>query len=272
MTHLRFVAASLVIAVAGLAACGGGDDEQEIRDVIERAVTTRDVKVECEETVTDGFVRRIYGDVAQCRRAERPEPDEEEADDVRVSNVKIDGDSATARVRLIGGDTDGARGTLELRKADGAWRVDDLGVDLLRSTVDRGLRNSGEGSLRRPAVQRCARSAFTSLSDRELRRVAYLAISEREGSEEALTSMLAPCLAIPGSAEGGGRISFLRERFEEGVERSLRRRGRSRAAVDCIKRRLRSTISDDEIAAAVRRGAAGASMRRKERAALRACR
>lgn len=270
------IAVLLLLAAMALASCGddGGDDEKEIADVIKRAVTTTDVKVECEETVTDDFVQRIYGDAAQCRKAERPEPGEDEADDARVSKVKVDGDSATARVVFVGGDTDGASGSLELRKEDGDWRVDDLGVDLLRSTVNTGLDSESqeEPALRRPAVRSCAKKAFADLSDDELKRVAYAAISEREGGNAELGRLLAPCLAASGSGSGAGDVSFLREKFEEGVTRSLRRRGASQATIDCIVRRLRTTISDEQIAAAAARRQANARLRRLGEAAARSCR
>ena len=258
----------------GLAACGGdgGSDEDEIADVLKRAVTTKDVKVECEETVTDDLVDRIYGDVAQCRRAERPEPDDDEPEDVRVSDVRVDGDSATARVRFVGGDTDGARGVLELRKQNGDWRVDDLGTDLLRSTVDRGLSSGVQDNeaLGRPAVRRCVRNEFADLADAELRRVAYAAISERAGSEAVLARVIGPCLSIAGSGRSGG-TSFLRENFERGVRRNLRGRGLSRSRIDCIVRRLRSSVSDRQIIAATRGGRASGLVQRAGRAAGRAC-
>jgi hypothetical protein len=151
-------------------------------------------------------------------------------------------------VRLTGGAIDGVTGTLELRKQGGRWKVDDLGAGLLRGLMVRGLQRESRNArlLRQPVIKRCVRTAFDDLSDDELKRVAYLALSEREGSSKEVAKVMLPCLLRPGSGKGERR-SYLRDRFEEGI----RRRGRAdrlpRTTVDCIVRRLRSSVTNAEL-------------------------
>ena len=107
---------------------------------------------------TKSFVTRVYGSPAQCRAAERPSGDQPPTG-ASTSDVKIDGDSATIKVRINGGDSDGASGTIDLRKVSGDWRVDDLGVDFLRSQVRAGFANASGGDddqpLSDPKIRDC---------------------------------------------------------------------------------------------------------------------
>jgi len=230
--------ATAIVAVIGLVACGGDsakDEEPAVKRAVEQAVTTKDAKRKCEELSTESFVKRVYGDLAQCRRAES-ETDDPPPTGATVSAVEVEGDSATVKVRLAGGDTDGASGTLELRKESGAWRIDDLGVDFLRSTP----------ALRDPKVRECTREAFLRLSDSELRRVAYMAIADADEATEEIGKLLTPCL----TADSGGSdsVSTLRKLFESGVAQKARSEGiASPSAIACVNKGLRSTISDEEI-------------------------
>lgn len=264
-------------AALGLASCGGGSDssaEKDITGVVKRAVVSKNPKVTCEEVTTKGFIRRVYGDVAQCLKAEKPKPDDHPPTGVRVSNVKVDGDRATATVREQGGDTDGATGTIELRKEDGDWRIDDLGVDYLRSQVETGLGSGNQDAVfRDPRVRRCTSKALTDLPDRDLKRVAYASISERPGSELEVTRVITPCLSVAGSGTGSGSASLLREKFEEGIARGLRKDGVSQATIGCINRELRSSISEQEIQqTATSGGKTGPKLTQKVAAAITSCR
>lgn len=245
-----------VFAALGLLACGGGgDDEQAIKRAVTQAITTKDAALKCDRLATTSFVTRVYGNPAQCRTAERPSTGDEPPTGANVSGVKIDGDSATAKLRVSGGDSDGASGTIELRKVSGDWRVDDLGVDFLRSQVRTGLANSSDDDdepFADPKVRDCASKAFLRLDDPQLRRIAYMAIAETDAGKTQLGKLLAPCLSKPSSA---GNVSFLRRRFESGITSSARKDGMSQRTIDCINRQLRSSISDEEISKLALNGA-----------------
>lgn len=275
------VMAAAAVGVAGCgSSAGNGDaagadskDTEAISRVIKDAVVSSDVEVQCVKTITKDFLQRVYGDIAQCRKAEQPDKTDKKPTDAKTSAVKVDGQLATARVRFIGGDADGTQGGIELRKQDGQWRVDDLGVDLLRSQVQESLNNGGAQdaeALRLPVVRDCTKKAFDGLADDELKRIAYLAIAERKESDGELAKVILPCLSKKGSGSGPGDASFLREKFEMGIERSARKDGVPQASIDCILKQLRSTISDGDIA-----GAAGGQttpkLKSEVAAAVRGC-
>lgn len=236
-------------AGSGAASRTAAGDVREIKRVVERFVLAKDADVGCREVTTRDLVQRIFGDVPQCVRASRSEKGDKPATGVRTSDVEVDGDSATARIQIIGGDTDGSTGRLELRRQGRRWLVDDLGVDLLRSLIIRGLEKESQkdAELRRPGVSRCVQKAFDDLSDDELKRIAYMTISERKGSQEEAVKIVLPCLARPGSGSGGRR-SLLRDQFEKGIRREAREEDLPEAVIACILRRLRSSVTDKELA------------------------
>jgi len=241
------------LAALVLSACGGGDDEQPvIKRAVVQAITTKNAATRCEKLSTTSFVARVYGDLAQCKKAEQPDAGDKRGTGAKVSDVKVDGDAATAGVRISGGDNDGAAGTLNLRKQDGDWRIDDLGVDLLRSEVRAGFANADEPPLNDPKLQACATKALAKLPDGELRRVAYLAISETTAGKAEFSKLLVPCLSISG---GAGGTSFVRSKFEAGIASKARTEGMSESSIGCINGELRSSISDAEIGRLATNGA-----------------
>ena len=255
---------------AGSAA--GGEDAQRIAAVVKLGATTKDVKAKCEDAVTDKFVKTVYGDLAGCRKAEAPKPNDDPPKDVTVSNTRVDGDTGTVDVKFVGGDSDGASGTITVAKVGDDWKVDDLGVDLLRSQLTIGI----EGSLAKDVpqfkdkkVRACFTDALDKLSDAEFKTFAYAAIADRPQAQQQLAQALTSCLAqVPG--EGGGGISFLRQKFEEGIEKSIKRDGGSQQTVDCIKRQLRRLISDKEIQG-LTSGKATKSLTQKTAVAISTC-
>lgn len=230
----------------------GSGDVREIRNVVRRFILSQSPRLECRVLTTRDLIQRIFGDVPQCLRAARPDKDDKPSKDVRIPDVRVEPGSATARIRLVGGDADGSTGTLELRKERGRWLVDDFGVDLLRSLLVKGVESEAkeDETLRRPAVRRCVLKAFDDLSDDELKRVAYASISKREGSEDEVVELMLPCLRQPGR---DGR-TVLRDQFEEGIAKSAREDDVPRATIDCILRRLRRSVTDRQLARLATRG------------------
>jgi ABC-type glycerol-3-phosphate transport system substrate-binding protein len=120
-----------VLALAlGLAACGSSEsDEDKIIDVIETSATSSDPS-NCTELQTTTFNEQNTqesGDAATkgCEK-EAKEDDEETAESVEVSEVKVDGDTATATAALTGGDLDAQTVELELVKDGDDWKLNEI--------------------------------------------------------------------------------------------------------------------------------------------------
>lgn len=269
-------------AALALAAAGCGDDEdtsandrEEIAAVVEKALTTTDPKVKCEEVVTKGFVSTVYGDLATCTKAETAKAgeDDEKATGATTSGVKIDGETATATVTVEGGDTAGATGQLSFEQEDGAWKVSELGLTFLRSQLDKGLANSADEAdspFADAKVRQCVSEGFAGLDEAEFRKLAYASIRDEE-PDAKFVEIITTCATNSSDAtdsddaagdddttsttEAGAEPSLLRRQFEEGIRESAQKDGATAAQIDCVVKKLRTTISDDDIVEQVKRGA-----------------
>lgn len=188
MRPCSFIPAILSVLALGVAACGDGGEgaggKTEIARDIKLAFTTQDEKVSCRHLATKSFVKRFYGDMAQCLEISRPEADDKPPTDVPVSNITVDGDTAKARVQFVGGDDDGAAGTVQVRKEGDRWRIDDLGSDLLRPKLEpqlvRGVENT---RFDKPVIRACVKKRLSDLPDDRFQRIAY-GVGHRRGSAD----------------------------------------------------------------------------------------
>src|SRR5688500_8759981 len=121
-------------SVLVLAACGSDDssddsseDEDQITEAIEFSATSGDPAA-CTEAQTANFTQQTSGGpgqsaeeaVASCKKQAADTP----ADEVEVSNIEIDGDSATADAAVTGNLFDGQTLDLALVKEGDAWKLD----------------------------------------------------------------------------------------------------------------------------------------------------
>jgi len=122
---------ALLLALAlGLAACGGGEsDEDKITTTIENAATSTDPAV-CGETQTLAFMEQTSGGSsgkeAEKECEEETKSGEGQPDSVSVSNVKVDGENATADAAFKGGIFDAQTLEVALVEEDGDWKLDEL--------------------------------------------------------------------------------------------------------------------------------------------------
>lgn len=124
---LMAVASGLCLLLP-LGACGDDDsasqqDEDDVTAAIERSVTSGDPKA-CVDAQTQQFTEQTTGDkggkaVEQCK-----EDAEDSADKVEVSNLEIDGDSASADVAITGSFFGGQEIAVNLVKDNDTWKLD----------------------------------------------------------------------------------------------------------------------------------------------------
>ena len=122
LTPLSLIALSLA-----LVACGGDSDEDQVTETIETSVKSSD-PADCTELATQAFVEQTEFEQGEAAVKSCQESASETADDpdsVEISEVKVDGDRATAAVAFTGGTFDGQ--TLDLSLVDdGSWKLDSI--------------------------------------------------------------------------------------------------------------------------------------------------
>ena len=120
---------ALLALVFGLAACGGGEsDEDKVVDVIETSVTSSD-PADCKELATQAFLEQTQfeqGAAAVESCEESAEDTSDDPDSVDVSEVEVDGSAAAADVAFTGGSFDGQTLALALVEEDGDWKMDEV--------------------------------------------------------------------------------------------------------------------------------------------------
>jgi ABC-type glycerol-3-phosphate transport system substrate-binding protein len=128
--HLLLMPAAVLALVFGLVACGGSDesDEDKVVETVETAATSNDPAV-CDETQTLAFIEQTTGSNGkeaekQCEK--EAEGGESQPDSVEVSEVEVDGQSATANAKFKGGNLDAQTLEIGLIEEDGDWKLDEL--------------------------------------------------------------------------------------------------------------------------------------------------
>jgi hypothetical protein len=115
-------------AEAGLEVCAEELSEEAasaVEESIQRAGTSNDPEIVCDELATEFFLEAQFGGREQCEREQRSaEPPEaiEVADPTGIDEV-----TASADITLRGGDSDGLQARIHLAYEDGIWKVDELG-------------------------------------------------------------------------------------------------------------------------------------------------
>lgn len=126
--YLALGAALLAMVFVGVG-CGSddggssGDPEAEVTSVVEESVAFQDPATICEENFTEKALEENYdGKDREELVADCSEDDPGTLTDIEVSGVKVDGETATAKVS---GKQDGEAGnfTVELLDEDG-WKID----------------------------------------------------------------------------------------------------------------------------------------------------
>lgn len=125
----QFALTALVTAVSvGVPGCGSDNsaDEDAITEVIEYATTSGDPAV-CTDAQTQAFTDQTNegsgtAAIKSCERDAKDTP----ADEVEVSNIEVDGGSATAEIAVTGGSFDGQTLGVGLVKDGDEWKLDEF--------------------------------------------------------------------------------------------------------------------------------------------------
>ncbi|MGI8944997.1 MAG: hypothetical protein ACR2GL_01990 [Thermoleophilaceae bacterium] len=210
-------------------------DRRAIRRLLVRLFKTDDPRVTCEESLTPELLGRIYSGAAQCRKIQA-EDDGEKSNPpkrIEVTRIRTSGEEATAHIRAIGGDVDGVRGTVALRRDGDGWRADDLSTPLLRSTVSADLEADDDVP---PAIARCAVARLAQIPDEEFKRLAYSLLGQKDPATVRLFTTLSRC--------DRREVSLIRRPVEKAIAKQLRKSGGKKRAIGCVLRRLRRTVPE----------------------------
>lgn len=126
--RLRFVPFLLLVFGLALAACGGGGEsaEDKITSTIETAATSTEASV-CKETQTLAFMEQTNagtGKEAEKECEEEATKGENNPESVKVSEVKVEGEKATADAEFIGGNFNEQTLEVALVEENGEWKLD----------------------------------------------------------------------------------------------------------------------------------------------------
>lgn len=209
----RLLVAALVVLAAGtgVAGCGGsGDgpdtaqDQAAITRMLKTGLGTSDPAILCSRTLSTGLAARIFGTPSLCLSVQgqaasgRVPPTA-----VQVTGVQVNGDRATATVRLRGGDEDGTVGPVSLAREKAGWRLSDLSTSFLRSELTAAITSDRTVDRRLGA---CVTRALATLDDRSMRHMAFGAMSGDAQAQQQLAALVNGCLKAASSPAGGQSI------------------------------------------------------------------
>jgi len=190
---------ALIAAALALTACGGGgsstsggDDEAAIVETIEKSATTS-APSKCTEFQTQAFneqEKATSGKEATEICEEEAKEQESPAKSVDVSNVKVEGETATAEAAIGGSALNGQTVELELVKEDGDWKVNQFlqftkySAKTLGESFEKEFTATEEVGV---GLAKCISEGIGKLSQKEAEAVAF------EGDLEVIESMVGDC-------------------------------------------------------------------------------
>ena len=126
----RPLAALLCALVAlALAACGGRDDEGDVRAVLERfgtATAEKDFQTICDRVFAKALVEEVRQSVPCELALKNSDLGDAEEPKLEILSVEVDGKQATAKVRTSAENQETSEDTVRLVREQAGWRVQAL--------------------------------------------------------------------------------------------------------------------------------------------------
>lgn len=238
-----FLSALLAVLAGLLVACGGAEEEggaptttaapspeQDVRHAAATILEGDDARALCTTLVTQRLLDDMYeGDREQC--ISDPVNDRgTDAGTTKITGVTVDGDGATVTMTTVGGEADGAAGTLELVREEDAWKLDALGADYLRSAFLLAIGQVHTGAISHPAMRTCFAEQARAMSETRLRRVMSQAARDDPAVRRTLIAMARKC---PDALH-----AYVAQTLTDAIEKD----GFRPAFVRCFKRELETFL------------------------------
>ena len=190
--------AAALLATFALAACGGDDnddnggaDEGQITKAIEAAAVSGDPSA-CTQYETQNFVEQTNdGTGAAAVKSCEKDADSSVADSVDVSEIEVDGSSATAKAAVTGSIFDGQTLDLALVKDGDQWKLDkfngfeDFDKDKIVDGFTEQLKQDGSIP---PAAVDCITQQFQNADDETIE-----GFFTSDSSNGGLDQLFKPC-------------------------------------------------------------------------------
>jgi hypothetical protein len=175
MRNRSLALGALVLAALALAACGdsgNSEDQDQITKAIELAATSGDPSA-CTQAETVKFVQQTSGGGSADEAVKQCEQDANDnvADEVDVTDVEVDGDTATANAAVTGSIFDGQTLQIALVKEGDQWKLDafkgfeDFDRDSLNAAFKEEIASDQETP---PAAVDCVTQQIDAASDEDL--------------------------------------------------------------------------------------------------------
>jgi hypothetical protein len=124
----RILIAAALAAAALLTACGG-DDEGDVRETLDafaEATAKKDYQRMCDDLLAEELIEQVRRVNLPCEVALRTGLEDVEKPKLEIKSVRIDGDTATARVRSSAANQEPSEDVIRLVKSDDGWRIASL--------------------------------------------------------------------------------------------------------------------------------------------------
>jgi hypothetical protein len=192
---LVLIASALALTACGgggSSSSGGGDDEAAIESAVEEAATSTDPS-KCTEFQTEAFNQQDQGVPAKeatkiCEEAVKGT--ETPAESVNVSDVKVNGETATADAEIQGSPLNNQTVEVELAKEGGAWKLNKFTG--FAKYDGKGLAAAFEEEVGKqegitPGLAKCLSEGIAKMSKGEAEALAF------EGSTEGIEALVKTC-------------------------------------------------------------------------------